>query len=136
MAVGTILINRSLKLTLVVTTFFTRTRGLYVRLTAGTALGFGGNHSVGFGVGATTVRFLTTVPPLPFFAVMMIWLFWVKTSTQALVVQSAIALAGVESEIKRMRTNKGFMCRHDKWALGLNPVLTALTVDSCDTLSS
>ena len=103
---------------------------------AGAALGFGGNHSVGLGVGATTVRFLTTAPPLPFLAVMMIWLFWVKTSTQALVVQSATALAGVNKEMKRMRINKRFMCRHDKWALGLIPVLTALTVDSCDTLSS
>jgi len=103
---------------------------------AGAALGFGGNHSVGLGVGATTVRFLTTAPPLPFLAVMMIWLFWVKTSTQALVVQSATALAGVNKEMKRMKINKRFMCRHDKWAKGLIPVLTALTVDSCDTLSS
>ena len=103
---------------------------------AGTALGFGGNHSVGLGVGATTVRFLTTAPPSPFLAVMMIWLSCVKTSTQALVVQSATALAGVDKVMKRMRINKRFMCRHDKWALGLIPVLAALTVDSCDTLSS
>ena len=107
-----------------------------MRFSVGTALGFGGNHSVGLGVGATTVRFLTTAPPLPFLAVMMIWLFWVKTSTQALVVQSATALAGVNKVMKRIRINKRFMCRHDKWAEGLIPVLTALTVDSCDTLSS
>lgn len=107
-----------------------------MRLIAGTALGLGGNHSVGLGVGASTVRFLTTAPPSPFLAVMMIWLSWVKTSTQALVVHSATALAGVKSEIKRMRINKRFMCRHDKWAKGLIPGLAALTVDSCDTLSS
>ena len=105
-------------------------------MTVGTAFGFGGNHSVGLGVGATTVRFLTTAPPLPFLAVMMIWLFWVKTSTHALVVQSAIAGAGVDKEMKRMRINMGFMCRHDKWAKGLIPVLAGLTVDTCDTLSS
>jgi hypothetical protein len=35
-----------------------------------------------------------------------------------------------------MRINKRFMCRHDKWALGLILELAALTVDSCDTLSS
>ena len=32
----------------------------------GIAFGFGGNHSVGLGVGTTTVRFLTTTPPSPF----------------------------------------------------------------------
>jgi hypothetical protein len=51
-------------------------------------------------------------------------------------VQSATALAGANKEMKRMRINKRFMCRHDKCVLGLIPVLTALTVDSCDTLSS
>jgi hypothetical protein len=51
-------------------------------------------------------------------------------------VQSATALAGVNKVMKRMRINKRFMCRHDKWAKGLIPVLAALTVDSCDTLSS
>ena len=59
-----------------------------------------------------------------------------KTSTQAVVVQSAIALAGVDKKMKRMRISKRFMCRHDKWALGLMPELAGLTVDSCDTLSS
>ena len=107
-----------------------------MRLIAGTALGLGGNHSVGLGVGASTVRFLTTAPPSPFLAVMMIWLSCVKTSTQALVVHSATALAGVNKEMERMRINKRFMCRHDKWAKGLIPELAALTVDSCDTLSS
>jgi hypothetical protein len=51
-------------------------------------------------------------------------------------VQSAIAGAGVDKEMKRMRINMGFMCRHDKWAKGLIPVLAGLTVDTCDTLSS
>ena len=88
------------------------------------------------GVGATTVRFLTTAPPSPFLAVMMIWLFCVKTSTQAVVSQSAVAAAGVERDMKRMRTNKRFMRRHDKCVQGLIPVLAGLTVDSCDTLSS
>ncbi|MEY4337559.1 MAG: hypothetical protein RL680_454 [Actinomycetota bacterium] len=91
---------------------------------------------MGLGVGTTTVDFLTTAPPFPFLAVMMIWLFCVKTSTHAVVVQSAIALAGVDSEMKRMRISKRFMCRHDKCVLGLMPVLAGLTVDSCDTLSS
>ena len=35
---------------------------------AGTALGLGGNHSVGLGVGATTERCLTSAPPFPFLA--------------------------------------------------------------------
>ena len=101
---------------------------------AGTALGLGGNHNVGLGVGATTVRFLTSAPPSPFLAVMMIWLSCVKTSTQALDVQSATALAGVNKVMNRMRIDKRFMCRHDKWALRLIPVLAGPTVDSCDRL--
>ena len=80
--------------------------------------------------------FLTTAPPSPFLAVMMIWFLCVKTSTQAVVSQSAFAAAGVERDRKRMRMNKGFMCRHDKCVLGLMPMLAGLTVDSCDTLSS
>jgi len=60
----------------------------------------------------------------------------VKTSTQAVVSQSAIAAAGVDRVMKRMRMNKRFMCRHDKCVLGLMPLLAGLTVDSCDTLSS
>jgi len=68
--------------------------------------------------------------------VMMIWLLSVKTSTQASLMQSACAANGAEREKKSMRMIKGFMCRHDKWAKGLIPLLTALTVDSCDTLSS
>ena len=107
-----------------------------MRLTVGTALGLGGNHSVGLGVGATTVRFFATVPPSPFLAVMMIWLLSVNTSTQAVVSQPAIAAAGVEREMNRMRMNKGFMCRHDKCVPGLMPLLAGLSVDSCDTLSS
>ena len=107
-----------------------------MRLTTGTALGLGGNHSVGFGIGVTTVGFLTTAPPSPFLAVMMIWLLSVKTSTQAVVSQSARAGGGVDRDKKRMRMNKGFMCRHDKCVLGLMPLLAGLTVDSCDTLSS
>jgi hypothetical protein len=50
--------------------------------------------------------------------------------------QSACAANGAEREKESMRMIKGFMCRHDKCVLGLIPVLTGLTVDSCDTLSS
>ena len=134
--VGTILINRSLRLTPFVTTFFTRTLGLYVRLTVGTGLGLGGNHSVGCGFGLVTTGLFVADPPLPFLAVMMIWLFCVNTSTQAELEQSAIASDGIAKARKRMVIIKRFMCRDDSCAIGPIPQPTALTVDTCDTLSS
>ena len=130
------MINRSLKLMLCVITFFFFTLGLYVRFTAGAGFGLGGNHSVGLGFGATTVGFFVTVPPFPFFAVMMIWLFSVKTSTHAVVEQSAIALVGTEKTIKTMRISKRFMCRDDKCVMRLMLCDSGLTVDSCDTLGT
>ena len=132
--VGTILIKRSLKLMLCVITFCFFTLGLYVRFTVGTGFGLGGNHNVGFGFGATPVGFLVAVPPLPLFAVMMIWLFSVKTSTQAVVEQSALATVGNDKTIKTMRISKRFMCRDDKCVMRLMAYVSGLTVDTCDTL--
>ena len=121
---------------LCVITFFFFTLGLYVRFTAGAGFGLGGNHSVGLALGATTVGFFVDLPPFPFFAVMMIWLFSVKTSTHAVVEQSAIALVGTEKTNNTMRISKRFMCRDDKCVMRLMLCDSGLTVDSCDTLGT
>ena len=126
--------SRSLKLTLCVTTFFTFARGLYVRFTVGRGLGFGGNHRVGLDIGLATRGFFVTSPPFPLRAVMMIWLFSVKTSTQAVVEQSATACVGIEKAMKSMRIINRFMCGDDKCVMRLMPLADGLTVDSCDTL--
>ena len=111
--VGTIRVNRSLKLTFLIIVFLITGRGLYVRFTTGFGVGLGGTDNVGLGVaftfGRTALLFFTAALTLPLRASMMIWFSLVYTSTQMASVHLAKEAAGVEKRSAQMRIIERFM---------------------------